>query len=76
MTSTLTATQSSDQGFRSSITTDNGFRPALSADGAVAVAHPISESLDAVLRVGAHLSTNDFSDWFLSVTLGLRYNLL
>jgi hypothetical protein len=75
-TTTLTATQSSDQGFRSSITTNNGFRPALSADGAVAVAHPISESLEAVLRVGAHLSTNDFSDWFLAVTLGLRYKLL
>jgi hypothetical protein len=76
-TTTTTATHSSDQGFMSSITTtNNGLRPALSADGAVAVAHPISESLDAVLRVGAHVSTNDVSDWFLSVTLGLRYNLL
>ena len=76
LTTTLTATQSSDQGFISNITTSSGLRPALLADGAVALAHPIAESLDAVLRLGAHVSTNDFSDWFLSVTLGLRYNLL
>jgi hypothetical protein len=76
-TTTLTSTHSSEEGFMSSVTTtNNGLRPALSADGAVAAAHPVSESLDAVLRVGAHVSTNDLSDWFLSVTLGLRYNLL
>ena len=40
-TSVLTATQSSSSGFVSNITTSPSLRPALSADGAVAVAHPI-----------------------------------
>jgi hypothetical protein len=75
-TTVLTATHSSTDGFVSNISNDDSLRPALSVDGAVAVAHPISESLDAVLRVGAHLATDDFSAWFLSTTLGLRYNLL
>ena len=56
-------------------TTSDSLRPALFAEGAVALAHPISESLDAVLRLGAHVSTNDLSDWFMAATLGLRYNL-
>ncbi len=68
--------QLSSNGFTTSVTSSDFLRPALSAEGAIAVAHPLSESLDAVLRMGAHLSTNDFYDWFLSVTLGLRYNLL
>jgi hypothetical protein len=74
--SVVTSTHSSTSGFSSTVTDTDSYRPALSADGAVAVAHPISESLGAVLRLGAHLSTADFSAWFLSVTLGLRYNLL
>ncbi len=45
------------------------------ADGAVAVAHPLWQSLDAVLRLGAHVSTIAFDDLFLTTTLGLRYNL-
>ncbi len=73
--SVVTSMQTTANGFASTVTTGDTLRPALFADGAVALAHPIAESLDAVLRIGAHLST-DVSDWFLSATLGLRYNLL
>ena len=75
-TSTVGATVSSTQGLTSSVTTSQSLRPALYADAAIALAHPISESLDAVLRVGGHMSTDALSNWFLSITLGLRYNLL
>jgi hypothetical protein len=74
--SVVTSIQSSANGFTSTVTASDSFRPALSADGALALAHPIAESLDAVLRLGAHVSSGDFSAWFLSVTLGLRYNVL
>ena len=74
----LTATHDSTNGFASTITTTSGtdLRPSVYGGGAVAVSHPLTESLDAVLRLGAHLSTVSFDDWFLSATLGLRYSLL
>ena len=40
------------------------------------VSHPVSESLDAVLRLGAHLSTMTSTTGSLAATLGLRYSLL
>ena len=70
-----TSTTSSTTGFSSSTTVGPRILPALSADGAVAVAHPLSDSLDAILRQGVHISSDDVSTWFLSTTLGLRYNL-
>jgi hypothetical protein len=72
---TTTATESSMYGFTSMITTSSSARPGLSADGAIAAAHPIWDALDVVCRFGAHLSTVDFSDWYLSGTIGLRYSL-
>jgi hypothetical protein len=75
-TPVVTSTNSSSNGFGSTVTTGYTLRPALFADGAVALVHPVAESLDAVLRVAAHLSTDEISNWFFSSTLGLRYNLL
>jgi hypothetical protein len=75
---TVTSNHSSMNGFVSTITTDYGNgtgRPGLSADGAIAAVHPIWDALDVVCRLGAHLSTVNFSDWYLSGTIGLRYNL-
>jgi hypothetical protein len=74
---TVTANQSSTDGFTASVTTSTGssFRPALSADVAIAAAHPVWDALDVVFRVGAHLSSVELSDWYLSGTIGLRYNL-
>jgi hypothetical protein len=50
-------------------------RPALFADGSIGFAHPIWDSLDFVLRLGAHVSTVSYENWFLSSTIGLRYIL-
>ena len=74
---TVTSNHSSMNGFTSTISTSSGnsVRPALSADGAIAAAHPIWDALDVVFRLGAHFSTVDFSDWYLSSSIGLRYNL-
>jgi len=72
----VTSTQSSSNGFTSALMIGTTLRPALSAEGALALAHPVSDSLDALIRIGAHLSSDDVSAWYLSVTLGLRYNLL
>jgi hypothetical protein len=71
----VTATHSSTNGFVSSIVTDHSLRPALSIDGALAAAHPLWSSLDAVVRVGVHLSTADLSAWYLASSLGLRYSI-
>ncbi len=54
---------------------DPVLRPALLADAGVAVAHPLWQSVDVVVRLGARLSTTSIDDWFLTTTLGLRYNL-
>jgi hypothetical protein len=54
---------------------DPVLRPALFADAGVAVEHPLWQSVDAVVRLGAHLSTISTDDWFLTTSLGLRYNL-
>jgi hypothetical protein len=70
-----TSTESSSDGVTNSTTVGSAIRPALYADGAVAVAHPVSDSLDAIFRLGLHTTTAQFDDWFLSATLGLRYNL-
>ncbi len=76
---TITTSQhSSSNGYVSSISTVFGtdFHPSLYGGGAIAAAHPITESLNAVLRLGAHIATVNLRDCFLSATLGLRYNLL
>ena len=76
---TITMSQnSSGNGVVSTISTVLGtdFHPSLYAGGAVAAAHPITESLAAVLRLSAHIATVNFRDCFLSASLGLRYNLL
>ena len=81
LATTVTENNSSSVGFSSTLTTNYGHglsdvSPGLSAEGALAVAHPIwGDALDVVLRVGAHLSTVSFEDWYLSSTIGLRYNL-
>ena len=72
---TFASTYSSASGFMSVETVTDGIRPALYAEGAIALAHPVSDSLDAVLRLGAHATAIGIYDWFLSATLGLRYNL-
>ena len=72
-----TATHDSVNGFVNTTTIDTVLRtPSLYGGGALSVAHPITESLDAVFHLGAHLSTVSVDDWFLSATLGLRYSLL
>ena len=60
---------------RSQLTQQNQVRPALLADAGVAVAHSLWQSVDAVVRLGAHLSTISLDDFFLATTIGLRYNL-
>jgi hypothetical protein len=74
-TSTLTAMESSTNGFTSYVTSSNALRPSLFADGSVGLAHPVSDSLDVLLRLGAHLTTVTYANWFLSSTIGLRYNI-
>lgn len=71
----MTATHSSTNGFESTATQADAVRPGLLADAGVAVSHPLWQSVDAVVRLGAHLSTISLDDWFLTTTLGLRYNL-
>jgi hypothetical protein len=71
----VTATHSSANGFATTATQADAIRPGLLADAGVAVAHPLWQSVDAVVRLGAHLSTIFVDDWFLTTTLGLRYNL-
>jgi hypothetical protein len=71
----VTATHSSANGFETTATQADAIRPGLLADAGVAVAHPLWQSLDAIVRLGAHLSTISLDDWFLTTTLGLRYNL-
>ena len=71
----LTATHSSTNGVVSTATQTDALRPGLVADAGVAVAHPLWQSVDAVVRLGAHLSTISVADGFLTTTLGLRYNL-
>jgi hypothetical protein len=72
---TVTLMQSITADIVTAVTTNNATRPALCADGSIGVAHPISDSLDIVVRLGAHLTTVAYDNWFLSGTLGLRYNL-
>ena len=72
---TVTSTHSSSAGFQSIATQQDQIRPGLLADAGVAMAHPLWQSVDAVVRLGAHLSTISIDDWFLTTTLGLRYNL-
>jgi hypothetical protein len=71
----VTATHSSANGFATTATQGDLIRPGLLADAGVAVAHPLWQSLDAIVRLGAHLSTISLDDWFLATTLGLRYSL-
>jgi hypothetical protein len=72
----LTSMYSSTNGFTSTQTTSsNNATPGLFADGTAALTHPVSDSLDVVLRLGAHLTTVTYGNWFLSTTIGLRYNL-
>jgi hypothetical protein len=71
----VTATHSSANGFESTATQADAVRPGLLADAGVAVAHPLWQSVDAVVRLGAHLSTLSLDSWFLTTALGLRYNL-
>jgi len=71
----VTATHSSANGFESTATQADAVRPGLLADAGVAVAHPLWRSVDAIVRLGAHLSTISLDDSFLTTTLGLRYNL-
>jgi hypothetical protein len=73
---TFATTHSSASGSMSVATDTFAIRPALYAEGALALAHPVSDSLDAVLRLGANATAIGLYDWFLSATLGLRYNLL
>jgi hypothetical protein len=72
----LTATVTSVNGSQNvALTQQNQLRPGLLADAGVAVAHPLWQSVDAVVRLGAHLSTISIDDFFLATTIGLRYNL-
>jgi hypothetical protein len=70
-----TVTLSSSGGATADSTSSDAVTPALFADGTAALAHPVSETLDIVLRLGAHLTTVTYENWFLSSTIGLRYNL-
>ncbi len=47
----------------------------LYAQGTVAVAVPLSRSLEALLRLGVHLTGAHDEDWFAASTIGLRYTL-
>jgi hypothetical protein len=71
----VTSTHSNYNGFQTVATQADAVRPGLLADAGVAVAHPLWQSVDAVVRLGAHLSTISVADGFLTTTLGLRYNL-
>ncbi len=74
--SVLSTTLTSDNGSQQvALTQQNQVRPALLADAGVAVAHSLWRSVDAVVRLGAHLSTISLDDFFLATTIGLRYNL-
>ncbi len=68
-------TESSTTGVTNSSTTSNSIRPALCFDGTIAMAHPVSDSLDAFFRLALHGTTAGLDNWFFSATLGLRYNL-
>jgi hypothetical protein len=70
---TVTSTGGGAAQFMSSVS--SALRPALYSDAAVAVSHPISDSLDGFLRFGLHANTVDLEYWFFSLSLGLRYNL-
>jgi hypothetical protein len=74
MTTTV-STHSSAYGFQTMSTEQEQIELGLLAEAGVAVVHPLSQSVDAVLRLGAHLSTIALEDWFVTTTLGLRYNL-
>ena len=74
-TTVFTSTMSSMNGFASSITQQTATRPGLFAGGTVAVAHPVFESLAAVLSLNAHVSIIDEYDGYLAAMLGLRYAL-
>ena len=45
------------------------------AQGTMAVAVPLSRSLEALLRLGVHLTGSHDDDWFAASTIGLRYTL-
>jgi hypothetical protein len=47
----------------------------LYAQGTVAAAVPLSRSLEALLRLGVHLTATHDDDWFAASTIGLRYRL-
>ena len=47
----------------------------LYAQGTVAAAVPLSRSLEALLRLGVHLTSSHDEDWFAASTIGLRYKL-
>jgi hypothetical protein len=72
---TVLTQSSNDTTFTTTETTSNALRPALCADATIAIGHPVSDSLDAFVRLGLHATTIGLDNWFLSATLGLRYNL-
>ncbi len=74
-TATVSSTESSDSGVATTTTVGDAARPGLFADGSLGFAHPVADSLDIVVRLGAHLTSIAYDNWFLSGTLGLRYNL-
>jgi hypothetical protein len=47
----------------------------LYAQGTVAAAVPLSRSLEALLRLGVHVTGAHDEDWFAASTIGLRYRL-
>jgi hypothetical protein len=47
----------------------------LYVQGAVTAAVPLSRSLEALARLGVHLTTSHDEDWFAASTIGLRYRL-
>jgi hypothetical protein len=45
------------------------------AQGTVAAAVPLARSLEALLKLGVHLTGTHDDDWFAASTIGLRYTL-
>ncbi len=62
-------------GVTNTTTVTDSLNPALFADGTAALAHPVSDTLDIVLSTGSSPFDRHLRDWFLSSTIGLRYNL-
>ena len=72
---TLTSTMSSQAGFTASTTVTDGVAGGAYGTAAVAVSHTAGDAANLFLRVGAHLSTVQESDWFVSSTFGVSYGL-